>query len=290
MNKTVDTFSDFLSFWDRHSVEDIDSRIRGWAGEYMVKWPELLEKQINDYRSMSLDWREVAKERVFPFLQERIEGMGRARALLSVITDQVHRTAEDSFGMELNILYVLYVGIGCGAGWVTELEGSQAILLGLEMIAECGWTDEVSLRGLLAHELGHAFQGILREDPDLSGGSGPFWQLYTEGFAQRCEHLIMEHDSWNVGRGVNGPDWLEWCEDNRIWLAGKFLQAVEMGEDVKPFFGSWFDISGRKHCGHYLGHEIILELEKTADISTVARIEDFEPAVTSVLEGMITAG
>jgi len=158
------------------------------------------------------------------------------------------------------------------------------------MIVECGWTDEKSLRSLLAHELGHAVHGILRDETDLGLDRGPFWQLYTEGFAQRCEHLIMEQDTWNVGRGVNQPDWLEWCEDNRIWLAGKFLQAVEIGDDLKPFFGSWFEIKGRKHCGHYLGHEVILELERTSDIRTVARLDKVEEAVVSVLEGMITRG
>ncbi|MBN2585941.1 MAG: hypothetical protein JXA64_01445 [Candidatus Fermentibacteraceae bacterium] len=64
MNRTIDTFSDFLSFWEMFGEEDIESRIRDWAGEYMAKWPGLLEKQVNDYSNMSLDWREVARERI----------------------------------------------------------------------------------------------------------------------------------------------------------------------------------------------------------------------------------
>lgn len=288
MIELIDTYSSFLEYWDSYADRSTAEKADGWEREYMSLWPSLLEKQKKDYLSMSLDWRKVGTEKVFPFLSERIEAMSRARALLSVIAEQVHCAAEEAFEMELEIVYVIYVGIGCGAGWVTEYDGKHAILLGLEMIAETGWTDEESLRGLLAHELGHAIHGILRGDPGLRGGTGPFWQLYTEGFAQRCEHLILKSDTWHVGSGV--PDWLQWCEDNSIWLVGKFLQAVDSGEDIRPFFGSWLDIEGRKHCGHYLGHDVVLALERTSDIRTVACLEDVDRAVTSVLEGMITRG
>jgi len=117
MNKLLDTYSDFLAYWEKYGGKDMDSLIDGWAAEYMSKWPELLQKQKDDYGKMSLDWREVGARRVFPFLNDRIEGMSRARALLSVMIDHVHNAAEETFGMDLDILYVLYVGLGCGAGW-----------------------------------------------------------------------------------------------------------------------------------------------------------------------------
>lgn len=291
MMRILDTYPDFLAYWEKYQDRDIEEQVRGWADEYMFNYPELLDRQKKDYRDMELDWREVAAERVFPHLGERVEQMSRARSLLSVVIEPVHKTAADVFEMDdLEILYVIYVGIGCGAGWVTGLEGSPAVLLGLENIAECGWTEADSLKGLVAHELGHAIHGLLRNDPELAGGGGPFWQLYTEGFAQRCEHRIMDRDSWSVGKGLNSSDWLQWCHSNRSWLAGEFLQAVEMEEDVRPFFGSWYQLRGRSHCGHYLGHQVILELEKNTDMLTIAQISDIESAITGVLETFITAG
>ncbi|OPL19245.1 MAG: hypothetical protein AVO35_11750 [Candidatus Aegiribacteria sp. MLS_C] len=290
MNRIVDTYSAFLSFWEKYGGRSTTEKIDGWEKEYMSAWPELLRKQVGDYEDMGMDWKSVAEDRVFPYLGERLERMSRARALLSVLIDQVHASAEETFARDLDITYVIYAGLGCGAGWLTELEGGTAILLGLEMIVENGWTEEDSLRGLLAHELGHAVHALLRGEPDLSRGKGPLWQLYAEGFAQRCEHMIMESETWHAGLAVNPPDWLDWCEDNRVWLAGKFLQAVAQGEDVRPFFGSWYEIEGRKHCGHYLGHEVILRLERSSDLETIALLDDVDRAVTGVLEEMITEG
>jgi hypothetical protein len=291
MKRIIDTYIEFMDFWERFRDKDPNDQVRGWAEEYMDRWPELLEMQKDDYAKMGEDWRIIAAQRVFPRIPDRLKDMTRARALLSVLIDEVHGRAEEAFSIrDLDILYFIYVGIGCGAGWVTELEGSQAIILGLEMMAECGWTGEETIRGLLSHELGHAIHALLRNDPKLEGGSGPFWQLYIEGFAQRTEHVLMRRDSWHVRREINDEDWLDWCQDNLIWLAGKFLQAVDSDEDLKPFFGSWYQIEGRKHCGHFLGHQVIIELEKRSDLETVAKMEEPEAAVSEVLKSMITAG
>jgi hypothetical protein len=38
----------------------------------MAQWPELLAKQIEDYATQGLDWRQIAHERVFLYLDERL--------------------------------------------------------------------------------------------------------------------------------------------------------------------------------------------------------------------------
>jgi hypothetical protein len=63
-----------------------------------------------------------------------------------------------------DVVLVIYVGLENGAGWVTTLQGKPAVLLGLESIAECGWTDPQTLAGLVAHELGHVIHQQWRRE------------------------------------------------------------------------------------------------------------------------------
>jgi hypothetical protein len=90
------------------------------------------------------------------------------------------------------VTFVIYVGIGCGAGWATTFGDSPAVLFGLENIAERGWEDPGTILGLVAHELGHLVHFAWRLRGGKSAGSGPWWQLYEEGFAQECESRILD--------------------------------------------------------------------------------------------------
>lgn len=291
MTTILDTYSEFLSYWEKHKNLPVKEQIEGWASEYMVLWPDLLEKQQENYRDIKEDWRNIAEEKVFPFLHSRLNPMQEAHANLIEFIRPIHRSAMKIFNIDnFDVLYVIYTGIGCGAGWVTTLRNSQAILFGLEMIAECNWTDPDSLKGLIAHEIGHAIHGKLRQDSELNQEKGPWWQLYTEGYAERCEQIIIGQNHWHEGAGLNNPDWLEWCTANKGLLAGKFLQLVEEKADVSPFFGSWFDIQGYRQCGYYLGHEVILDLEKKCDIRKLALLKDIKLAIQPVLESYIING
>ena len=62
----VDTYSSFLAYWARVQGRPVEEQIEAWASEYMAPWPELLAKQIDDYASQGVDWRQIAREKVFP--------------------------------------------------------------------------------------------------------------------------------------------------------------------------------------------------------------------------------
>ena len=52
------------------------------------------------------------------------------------VTDGLNKKVIDYFGHEVDIDIVLYVGLCNGAGWVTNINGRDVILLGVEKILE----------------------------------------------------------------------------------------------------------------------------------------------------------
>ena len=60
----IDAFPAFLGFWNDVKNKSIDKQIDAWVHEYMSGWPELLEKQQQDYADQNVDWREIAKQKI----------------------------------------------------------------------------------------------------------------------------------------------------------------------------------------------------------------------------------
>jgi hypothetical protein len=285
----IDTFPEFLAFWQKARHKPIDVQIRSWASDYMSQWPELLKKQQEDYTSQGEDWRRIAWEKVFPFLGQRLPAMQTAHDNLLRICAPIYSKAREVLGFESDVSFVIYVGIGCGAGWVTKYQGMPAILFGLENIAEEGWSQLPTLTGLVAHEIGHVVHFHWLALGGSSAGSGPWWQLYTEGFAQRCVHLVLGQENWHMSLSAAGDsedDWLAWCQEHAEWLAKEFLRAVDAEESVRPFFGSWYDIRGRKQCGYFLGHELIRRLEARLSLKEIALLSDVDVILRRELEAM----
>jgi hypothetical protein len=279
----VDAFPAFVAFWDAIQRKPLEAQVEAWASDYASQWPELLQKQVEDYANQGVDWRQVGRERVFPFLGERFLAMKEAHENLLAACRPIYAATRAMLGFDADVVFVIHVGIGCGAGWATEFDGLPAVLFGLENVAECGWSGREALDGLIAHELGHLAHFRWRAEGRKEMGSGPWWQLYEEGFAQRCEHLTLGRHTWHMVAG-EGDGWLDWCREQQGWLAAEFLRLADAGEPVHPFFGSWFEIRGRKQCGYFLGHQVVRELEADADLKQIALLEDYEPRLRSILE------
>jgi hypothetical protein len=284
----VDAFPTFLEFWPAIRHKTVDEQIDAWETAYMPRWPELLAKQQACYENDGEDWRQIAREMVFPHLAERLPGMEEAHGHLMTLCESTYSSAQRQLDLETDIVAVIYAGIGCGAGWVTTYQGLPAILFGLENAAEEGWTGPEVLAGLVAHEIGHVAHHHWRQQQGVPLGSGPWWQLYSEGFAQRCEHLILGADSWHMARRMEG--WQAWCQANEAWLAAEFLRATDAGESLRPFFGSWYHIRGWKQTGYYLGHRVIRRLETRMDLHEIALLDEIEPSARNELEVLAAAG
>jgi hypothetical protein len=284
--KIIDTFPAFLAYWAEAQRKPLDEQIESWAAVYMSQWPDLLNKQIDDYAGQNLDWRLVAREKVFPYLAGRIAAMQAAHKNLLESWQPIQAKVQEVFNFEADISFVIYVGIGCGAGWATTLNESPALLFGLENIAESGWSGPETIRGLIAHETGHLVHYSWRAQHGKPTGSGPWWQLYEEGFAQECENRILDSATVHQAGSGGQQDWLAWCRENRSWLASEFLQTVDAGRAVTDFFGSWFKIQDRSETGYFLGQELVRKLEKQSGFQPVALLEDIEAAARPILEKM----
>lgn len=278
----LDTIPAFLDVWREVSNDEVDKQIDAWLKLYKIQWPELLQKQLDDYASLQEDWRLTAAERIFPALPDRLSAMQTAHNNLLSICNAIFDKARQEIGFENDLVCVIYVGLGCGAGWATEYEGKPAILFGLENIAEEGWQDQDRLAGLMAHELGHLIHFEWRKQAEVPDEDAPWWQLYTEGFAQYCEGILQETPSWHM-QSARTKHWHEWCQDNQGWLASEFLRRIDRGEDMRPFFGSWFDLRGQKQTGYFLGHELIKRLQEQMSLYEVAVLNDIESSLRPLL-------
>lgn len=267
----VDTFPAFDRFWRGARDLPVDLQIQGWRRGYLRPWPELVRKQITDYRRVGVDWREVAKRRVFSTLEERLPRMRRARASIRrAIPNALHRFHRE-FGRHPPFTFVIHVGIGCGAGWATTFGGRPAVLFGLENAAELGWTDPETTVALVEHELAHLLHDRWRRAARRDGignHRGPWWQLYEEGFATYCEIAlgpIGGHHS--TGRTW---DWLDWCQKHRRRLASSFLRTVSSRHPTRRFFGSWNPIDGYIDTGYFLGSEVIRDWRSRIPLRRIA--------------------
>jgi len=256
----IDLFPAFLEYWDKVKSLPIDEQIEEWANDYLSTWPELLEKQVDDYRTQNLDWRDIAREKIFPFLPQRLDAMRAAHANLLSLCEPTFTKARQILKFDSDLVFVIYVGIGCGAGWATTFQNTPAILFGLENIAECGWEQEDSLAGLIAHELGHVVHHHWRSRFGKPLDDTAWSQLLDEGFAQYCQNLIVQENKFHQGATQESADWLTWCQDHKTQLASEFLRTVDANEPVSKFFGSWLEIDGHSETGYFLGYEVIRNL------------------------------
>jgi hypothetical protein len=268
----LDTYGDFLKYWRRAKRKTINESTELWQSLYMANHKELLKKLIQNYEDQRLDWRQIAREKVFPNLKQNLPRMRTARKTIRCSYRSIYKKAKQKLKLDFPVTFVVYVGIGCGAGWAALFEGSPSILLGLENIAELGWHTRSKLQGLVAHEIGHLAHMAWRNQWDEfeEMETDPLFRLYSEGFAQRCEHLILGKETWHQAQD---RDWGSWCKSNEAYLAKTFLSGVASDNGVRGFFGSWLNVNGRIETGYFLGYQLIRKLEQEYSLREIARLD-----------------
>jgi len=271
--RILDTVPEFARLWGRIRNASVRDQVDGWARLYGSEWPDLLRRQQQDYRARGVSWRETAERRVFPKLPQLWRRIRLAhRALLQAIPVADARL-RDQFQIPSGVVHVLHVGIGCGAGWATEYEGTPAILYGLENAAELGWTGRQRLTGHVVHELVHLAHSELRAksgQPTIDRIRGPFGPLYVEGFATRVERQVLSaRPTRDFDRDLG---WSAWCQAHQRELALEFMDSIRRHRSVARFFGSWYRVGGHIETGYWLGAELIRSLEPSMSLTDIATL------------------
>ena len=189
------------------------------------------------------------------------------------VTEGLNQKVIDCFERGLDIDIVLYVGLCNGAGWVTNINGRDAILLGIEKILELNWYDKDSMRGLIYHELGHAYHKQYGEFyQQCENSSQTFvWKLLTEGIAMYFEQELVNDFNY-YHQDNNG--WLKWCDDHFQQILADFYNDLPtMTKSNQRYFGDWVSYNGRGDVGYYLGTRFVQHLCGKYDFDRLINLE-----------------
>ena len=176
------------------------------------------------------------------------------------VTNKLNENIEKHFNNKINIEIVLYVGLCNGAGWVTNINNKDVILLGIEKILELNWQDINSMTGLIYHELGHIFHnqhGKFNQTSE-SNSKNFVWQLFTEGIAMYFEQVLVNDRNF-FHQNLNG--WKDWCDNHIKQIAKDFNDDLQtMNKLNQRYFGDWVNYNGYSDVGYYLGTKFIHSL------------------------------
>lgn len=173
------------------------------------------------------------------------------------ITKTLDQEIISKFGKTVDVEIVLYLGLCNGAGWVEEIDGKTYVLLGIEKIIELKWYDLKTMKGLIYHELGHAYHNeYTKLDQTFDNNKDKFlWQLFTEGVATFFEQTL----EGNYNQYHEDQDsWKEWCDLNYDKIKQDFNQDLQtMTFENQRYFGDWVSYNGKGNVGYYLGTKFI---------------------------------
>lgn len=220
--------------------------------------PELMEKCINDAEKYDFDGQ------VLPILNDALSHPAEMELLsnhFQTVINLLKLNYSKLFDRDIPLDIILYLGLCNGAGQATTLGGRDVILLGMEKIIELQWYDEDGLLALIFHELGHVWHRIygVISFPTENQTEWSLLQLYQEGIAMVCEHILCGDDNF-YHQDKNG--WLSWCRQNETVIKEEYLRRLEAAESTQDFFGDWCSYEGHSDVGYFLGCRFVEHLQK----------------------------
>lgn len=276
----IDVFENFKH--DYHTRLTPESLFHTWFSAMSVA-PTLRDLCIQDYLSAGEDWVQIAHQTVFTRTHQDYVRMRRIHERLKALIPELHATLHAFYPFPKTIKWVLYHGLGNGAGWSTTYQGAPAILCGIDKIAALDWSSDEELLRLCAHEYAHVVHAHLRGPllPPHTPEHHPVLRLYVEGFASYYETFIAAL-----------PDrltrWEKQCALIFDDLKRMYAQALVSNPAMcAKFFGDWTLIYELPDTGYYLGKQWVKALAQTYDFDTLARLpyDELERSLETFLTG-----
>lgn len=213
-------------------------------------------------------------KQIFPIVNNALlnkEAALRTNTSFISVTNQLKSNINKLFKNDIDLDIILYLGLCNGAGWATALDGRNTILLGIEKIIELDWQNEADMQALIFHEIGHIWHktyGVLYPKTQ-SKGEESLVQLYQEGIAMVCEHILCQNNNYYH---QNKNDWLTWCKDNKLEIKQEYLNRIDNNISTQDFFGDWCNYKGHSDVGYYLGCEFVKHLQQRYSLFDIANL------------------
>lgn len=188
-------------------------------------------------------------------------------------TEHLERSVYDRFGKSIDVDLIFYLGLCNGAGWVTEYRGRRTVFLGIEKMMELNWCGIDDVRGLIYHELGHAYQGqygVL--DRAFRHSADRFlWCLFTEGIAMYFEQ-VLAGDPGYFHQDRDG--WKKWCDGHLEEIKADFDRDLKtMTSAGQRYFGDWVKYHGHGDVGYYLGCRFVRHILSEHELDEIIRFD-----------------
>lgn len=270
MIRIIDTYEDINCLFDSGNF-NID-KWRTYINDIYNDSADIFQSEMNDYIETGM----YTYEKDFlPIINDVYKNpkLDILHASFEEVVNNLNQKVLDEVGKELDVDVVLYIGLCNGAGWVTNINGRDTVLLGIEKIMELNWCDVNSMYGLIYHELGHVYQkqyGILKRE--FADSKSEFlWQLFVEGIAMYFEQVLVGNPHY-YHQDVNG--WKSWCEEHFLQIKEDFQKDLDtMTRQNQRYFGDWCNYHGKGDVGYYLGARFIQYVVKKHSLEQMIKYE-----------------
>lgn len=242
-----------------------------WRGYAESVYPGLREKVENDFARVKAAGSNEKMIAVLNSPFEKTDLAQTAHSAFLAVTEHLPEKIKNTFGTDLEVTVILYLGLSNAAGWATEIGGKKVVLIGLEKVVELGWVSEEDMVALIYHELGHIWHFLFeRKKRMYTKKERALRQLYREGVAMVFEQTLCG-DSGFYHQNKDG--WLDWCRSNEKRIKQEFLKRLESGCSVQDFFGDWCSFMGHSDVGYYLGAAFVRYIMKTHSFAETAKMK-----------------
>lgn len=257
--RIIDTYPDIMRF-THNSTQYCPISHRQYLNNIS---PELCALCTEDASSYQMETQ------ILPVIHRELFDQGERihqahRSLQSIDMRTIERRMNELFDIELDVTIILYLGLCNGAGWATQLDKRQTILLGVEKIAELGWHTPERMHDLICHEIAHLILDFIRKN--MREMPAEMQQLYKEGFATRASQLLYTEGFFHQDDGV----WLSFCQEHIDKIKEEFYTRLQSNVSTAAFFGDWNLVMGQHNLGYYLGYDWIKQMQARYSIKEIA--------------------